>query len=109
MIRIQVERNQERQIERILIQGHAGYDSVGRDIVCAAVSSVAIGLVNAMEVMFHVQMHAGNDGDGKVDCILPKHLDLERTEKIRLLMEAMQISLAGIANEFPAYVQIEEK
>lgn len=106
MIRIQVEQNQERQIERILVRGHAGYGAHGQDIVCAAVSSVTIGLVNAMEKMFHVQMHADNDGDGKIDCILPTHLDSDRTEKIRLLMEALYNSLEDIANDFPDHVKM---
>lgn len=109
MIHIRVERNQEQQIERILVQGHAGYNVHGQDIVCAAVSSVTIGLVNAMEKMFHVQMHSGNDGDGKIDCILPKNLDLDRTEKIRLLMEALYTSLEDIANDFSDYVKIDLK
>jgi len=35
-------------IEQIIISGHAGYDVHGKDIVCAAVSSITITTVNAI-------------------------------------------------------------
>lgn len=35
-------------IDSIIISGHAGYDVHGKDIVCAAVSSITITTVNAI-------------------------------------------------------------
>ncbi|TCS96491.1 ribosomal-processing cysteine protease Prp [Hazenella coriacea] len=110
MIRIRVERNEQAEIERVLITGHADFDESGKDIVCAAVSGISIGMVNAIEEMFGVQMHADDDGDGKVDCRIPLHLDdPEKLAKIRLLLEAMVVSLRNMADEFPSYVKIRER
>lgn len=47
MIKITVHFN-DRQVDDILISGHAGYDKNGKDIVCAAVSSITITTVNAI-------------------------------------------------------------
>lgn len=109
MIRIRVKRDGQNRVQRVLITGHAYFDKHGKDIVCAAVSGISIGMVNAIEQLFGVQMHAENDGDGKVDCRLPDEVrDPEQREKIGLLLEAMVVSLQNVADEFPSYVKISE-
>ena len=45
MIRVNVKKINE-IINELVIKGHAGYDVHGKDIVCAAVSSMAITTVN---------------------------------------------------------------
>ncbi|MBA4496162.1 ribosomal-processing cysteine protease Prp [Paenactinomyces guangxiensis] len=110
MIRIQVERNEQAEVERILVTGHANYAEPGKDIICAAVSGISIGMVNAIEKMFGVKVHADDDGEGKVDCRLPENLDdPEKAAKIRLLMEAMAVSLKSMADEYPSYVRMKER
>lgn len=47
MIKVTVNFN-DKQIDSILISGHAGYGKNGKDIVCAAVSSITITTVNAI-------------------------------------------------------------
>ena len=48
MIKIKVDKKNNK-IEKISIIGHANFDNFGKDIVCAAVSSIAITTVNAIE------------------------------------------------------------
>lgn len=45
MIKVKVEKNDD-YIKRVKVTGHAGYDEYGKDIVCAAVSSVIITSIN---------------------------------------------------------------
>ncbi len=107
MIRIKVKRNQANVVERVLVTGHANFAEHGMDIVCAAVSAVAIGMVNSMEQLTGVIVHQPDDGEGKVDCRLPEELPTEEIrEQLRLLMEAMVLSLQGIADAYPAYVKM---
>ena len=47
MIKVNVKR-QNNKVYEIVIKGHAGYDDAGKDIVCAAVSSMAICTVNGI-------------------------------------------------------------
>ena len=47
MIKVNVKR-QNNKVYEIVIKGHAGYDEAGKDIVCAAVSSMAICTVNGI-------------------------------------------------------------
>ena len=45
MIKVNVKKNDDK-IYELVIKGHAGYDVSGKDIVCAAVSSMAITTIN---------------------------------------------------------------
>ena len=45
MIKVNVKYNNNKVYE-LVIKGHAGYDVRGKDIVCAAVSSIAITVIN---------------------------------------------------------------
>ena len=45
MIKVNVKRN-DNKVYELVIKGHAGYDVRGKDIVCAAVSSMAITTIN---------------------------------------------------------------
>ena len=47
MIKVNVKR-QNKKVYEIVIKGHAEYDDYGKDIVCAAVSSMAITTVNGI-------------------------------------------------------------
>lgn len=47
MIKISI-KYEENKIKEVLIKGHALYDDYGKDIVCAAVSSIVITTVNAI-------------------------------------------------------------
>ena len=47
MIKINIEKNNNK-VSKITIKGHAEYDEIGKDIVCAGVSSIFITTVNAI-------------------------------------------------------------
>ena len=44
-----------------LLEGHAGFDDAGRDIVCAAVSALAINCANALDELTEDEVHAEAD------------------------------------------------
>jgi uncharacterized protein YsxB (DUF464 family) len=110
MIRILIERNRSGEVSRVLIKGHAGYAEHGKDVVCAAVSGISVGMVNAIEKLTGVQVHAADDHPGKLDCQIPGDVkDPKVLSQIRLLLEAMILSLRDVADEAPAFVKITEK
>ena len=47
MIKVSIKKENER-IKEVVIKGHALYDTLGKDIVCAAVSSIVITTVNGI-------------------------------------------------------------
>lgn len=50
MVKIKVRKLND-SIKSIEIFGHAGFDQYGKDIVCAAISSISIGLLNAIDIL----------------------------------------------------------
>ncbi|SFS96200.1 hypothetical protein SAMN05444972_11354 [Marininema halotolerans] len=92
------------------MDGHAEFGEYGQDIVCAAVSGIAIGLANATETLLGVRIYGEVDADsgGHLDCQLPKGLAPDVEERVRLLMEAMATSLQSVADEYSSYVKITE-
>ncbi|SFJ41715.1 ribosomal-processing cysteine protease Prp [Thermoflavimicrobium dichotomicum] len=110
MIKILVERDKNGQVKRVLIKGHAYYDEPGKDIVCAAVSGITHGMVNAVEKLTGIQIHEDDVRPGKLDCQIPGHVtDVETLSRIHLLLEAMVMSLEDVADEAPDFVKIIEK
>lgn len=107
MIQIDVWRNQEDALLRVSITGHAQYGEYGQDIVCAAVSGISLGMVNAIEHMFSLRVYDDSDQSGRLTCTVPSSLSAEQDEKIRLLLEAMVHSLSSIAKEYPDYIEVQ--
>lgn len=108
MITITIQRDQQNLLQRVTIQGHANYDEHGKDIVCAAVSGISIGIINAIEKLIGIQIVSDPSNPGWLDCRLPEDTDEDVRAKVVLLMEAMVVALSDVANEYPQYVQIND-
>lgn len=50
MIKVRI-KYKSNMVEEISISGHAGYADKGKDLICAAVSSISIGLCNVIDVL----------------------------------------------------------
>lgn len=50
MVKVHVKRNQN-HIQEIEVNDHAGYADAGFDLVCAGVSSICVGMMNALDEM----------------------------------------------------------
>ena len=48
MIQVVIQKNQD-EIQSITVTGHAEFDSHGQDLVCAGVSSILFGTLNALD------------------------------------------------------------
>lgn len=105
MIQVEVFRKHGR-IRRVIVEGHAHFDEPGRDIVCAAVSSITIGLVNATEKLLGVRVYEADESGGRIECRI-SDLESDVAERVQLLMEAMVHSLAEIAEAYPDHLRIQ--
>lgn len=108
MIHVNVQRNTTRQITFFSVEGHAGFAEAGQDIVCAAVSAVTFGTVNALEKLLSVQLVAESDERGVLRCQVPFIPDPETKARAQLLLEAMLSALEDISAEYGEFVQIHD-
>ncbi|MFA8439665.1 ribosomal-processing cysteine protease Prp [Pueribacillus sp. YX66] len=110
MIEINVERNQEtKHITSFTISGHANAGPYGYDLVCAAVSALSIGTVNAVAKLCDVKLpiESGKKG-GYLRCEIPNDLTKSVEHDIQLLIEGMLVGLHDIAEEYSRHMTIRE-
>ncbi|MBD8500774.1 ribosomal-processing cysteine protease Prp [Paenibacillus arenosi] len=107
MIRVTIYRNSEGLIERFAIKGHANYAPHGEDIVCAGVSAVSVGVVNAIEALTGVALECQMK-DGFLNGTVPVLNDAHCSEQVQLLLESMVVSLNTMEDSYGSYIQIKE-
>ncbi len=94
--------DQTRKITRFLITGHAGSGEYGRDVVCAAVSALAINFVNSVESLCGVEL-SYQARDGLMD------VEVMGDELIQWLAQSLRVGLTGIAKEHAKYVRVNHR
>lgn len=88
----------------IKVTGHAFADEPGKDLVCAAVSTLAQTLVNAVEAL-------GNVPENRIECTVKsgflemKIQPTDANEVIDIVFKTMKIGIEGIENTYPQYVK----
>lgn len=108
MIRVKVERDRESgEIAGYTVQGHAYYGKPGHDIVCAGVSAVAIGTVNAVEKLTGVSL-SHDMREGWLQVRVPDHIDSGKSEHIQLLLESMVVMIESIEDAYGKYIALQQ-
>ncbi|EPY12807.1 MULTISPECIES: ribosomal-processing cysteine protease Prp [Paenibacillus] len=107
MIRITIRRKPDHSIESFSIEGHANYARHGEDIVCAGVSSVSVGTVNAIEALTGIELECKMK-DGFLSGRVPRINQPDIEAKVQLLLESMIVSLHTIETSYDSYLQIED-
>ncbi len=109
MIQAIIERDgSDRSICAFHVEGHARFARSGKDIVCAGVSAVTVGTVNAVEVLLGCRMNS-EIKKGWLHASLPDVVDMAVREKVQLLLESMVVMLESIQSAYGEYFQIQEK
>lgn len=102
MIRTEVVRNKD-GIDSIFISGHSGYEEIGKDIVCSAVSTamyVSIGLLEKIDCEYRFVT------DDKSPTM---RLEMKKQNQFsHLILENLIETLKGIANDYSNYLKIIE-
>ena len=103
MIKIKINKSNNKY-SSLEVSGHSNYDEHGKDIVCAGVSAVVVGGLNALT----------NENKKKVSCKMSDGyvnvdvLDIEN-ERLQLIMGVIIIQLRTIEESYKKYVKISEK
>ncbi|WP_066311646.1 ribosomal-processing cysteine protease Prp [Bacillus sp. FJAT-29814] len=110
MINITINRTEANSIQSFVISGHAFFSAKGTDIVCAGVSAVSVGAINAVHELTGVTPDIAIDHEeGFLRCVLPGQLPEGINEKVQLLLEGMIVSLRAIEEEYGEHIKITFK
>ena len=107
MILISIRRHSDRSISGFTVTGHANFKPSGADIVCAGVSAVTTGTVNAIEALLHVDLQPVVK-NGYLHAEVPEINDLVTFQQTQLLLESMMIMLQDIASSYATYITIKD-
>lgn len=110
MINVIIQRSGEKEIHSFTVTGHANFAKHGSDIVCAGVSAVTFGAINAVEELTKVVpvIEQGGEG-GYLYCQVPNGLPKETNDKVQLLLQGMLVALQTIEASYGNYVKITFK
>lgn len=107
MIRILIERESNGNIRSFSVKGHANFADHGQDIVCAGVSAVTVGTVNAAEAVVGVVLNSKMK-NGFVQASVPAGIDGSKPEQLQLLLESMLVMLRSIEQSYGDFITIRE-
>lgn len=104
MIKVEVVRKNQ-LIHEITISGHADSGPKGYDLVCAAVSSIATGALNALNQICSsdVQLSLTESSDAMI-----KIKVLQNRDDLQLLLKMMLIQLKTVQESQQKYIHIKE-
>lgn len=109
MITLTVDRNLKREITAFKMTGHAGSGPYGYDLVCAAVSAVSFGALNAVESLTGARMKVTQaEAGGFLECICPE-TTTDAWDKMQLILEAMLVSMQTIETSYGNYIKIYDE
>lgn len=101
MIKVKYQKK-DNQIKSVIISGHAMFDSLGKDIVCAAVSSIVISSINGILAIDNqaIEYHE------KMDLEINNLKNDVITNKLLINMISM---LYELSSDYPKNIQIREE
>ena len=89
-------------IESILIKGHANCGDYGKDLVCAGVSAVSVGALNALEEVDSYEIEVE---EGRIKATFGK----ARSDHDEIVLETMILQLKTIQVSYPEAIDIKER
>jgi len=108
MIKISINR-QDGHISSFEISGHANSGPYGYDLVCAAVSAISFGSVNAVLKLSKLELQIEQAENGYLHVDIPhEQINIENFSKAQLIFEAMIISLQTIEREYEQFIRISD-
>ncbi len=109
MITINIVRNVDDEIISFTLNGHAGYDVQGKDIVCAAVSAATnmalIGLCEKLKL--DLKFEKSDGGYLKVE--LPKDINSDDMLVAQFLLESLVTEYLDIESNYGKYILVKER
>lgn len=95
------------QITGFILSGHADSGPYGYDLVCAGVSAVSFGVVNAVMEMTETELAIEQEDEGGyLQVAVPDNIPKEKMDTVQLLFEGMIISLETIVQEYDQFIEI---
>ena len=108
MITINIKRNEKNEIVSFSLNGHAGYDVNGKDIVCAAVSAVTNMVLIGLNEKLGVDLNFEKSDGGSLKVELSDKTEFGKMKSAQVLLESMVTEFLDIESNFKKYISVKE-
>ncbi|MDK2562842.1 ribosomal-processing cysteine protease Prp [Romboutsia sedimentorum] len=105
MIKVKYYYDDEFSLKGFCLKGHADFAEIGYDIVCSAVTSNAIAVINSLDKLVKVEFESVIGQEGHIECIVKDNY----LKDSQLLLNHFQLSIEGIKREYPKNIKILKK
>ena len=109
MITVRIKRNVNNEIISFSLNGHAGYDVEGKDIVCAAVSAATnmalLGLAEKLKLKLKFEKSDG----GYLNVELPEDISSNDMIVAQFLLESLVTEYLDIESSYGKYILVKER
>lgn len=102
MIKVKI-KNEGEVVKQFEISGHAESGPYGQDLVCAAVSGITFGALNALDTHFSKEV----DLQVLENNIVIKNNNIEN-QFLQIMLELLKIQLSTIQNQYNQFIEIME-
>ena len=86
--------------------GHAGFSIFGKDIVCAAISTLTINFVNSVDELTDAECDVVSDSKtGSMSVTIKDY----NNDEIQLLFKSLRLGLNAIQAEYPKYLKLTNR
>lgn len=108
MVKISIVRDSSGFIWQMSLEGHAGHNRRGKDIVCAAVSVTAYTAVGALEELAGIS-GCFTDSDGFFFCSIPQDITEKQKQIVRIILDTTAVGFKQVELEYPKHVSVLEE
>jgi len=105
MIKVNYYYNDDFVLKGFCLKGHADFAEIGYDIVCSAVTSNAIAVINSLSKLQKVEFEKVVGQEGHIECIVKD----EFIENSQLLLNHFNLAIEEIKREYPKNIKILKK
>jgi uncharacterized protein YsxB (DUF464 family) len=105
MIKVKYYHNDDFMLKGFCLKGHADYAEIGYDIVCSAVTSNAVAVINSLDKLQKVEFEKIEAKEGHIECIVKDN----SLDKSQLLLNHFQLAIQEIKREYPKNIKILKK
>lgn len=109
MITIDIKRNSKNEIFSFSLNGHAGYDVNGKDIVCAAVSAVTNMVLIGLNEKLQIDLEFEKSDGGYLKVELSEKTESEKMRNAQVLLESMVEEFLDLETNFSKYILVKER
>ncbi|MGE5472872.1 MAG: ribosomal-processing cysteine protease Prp [Ignavibacteriales bacterium] len=110
MIVVLINRKKDGRIKEFSINGHAGFEKAGKDIVCAGVSAISGTAIIGLERLLDINPVITIDSEkGHLKCRLPDDISEESANNAQIILETMVLGIRDISEKYNKFIRLSDK